>query len=98
MNVSLSPELETLVNQKVKTGMYNSASEVIREGLRLLQEQDQLKELRREELRKEIMKGVDDMRQGRYTTFSNQGEIDRFVEKIKKEGRQELAKKRKQTK
>jgi antitoxin ParD1/3/4 len=35
MNVSLTPELEELVNQKVVNGLYNSASEVIREGLRL---------------------------------------------------------------
>ena len=38
MNVSLSAELERLIEQKVKSGMYNSASEVIRAGLRLLQE------------------------------------------------------------
>jgi len=33
MNVSLTPELEHLVNQKVESGMYNSASEVVREAL-----------------------------------------------------------------
>ena len=43
MNVSLTPELETLVNEKVKSGDYNSASEVVREALRLLKEQDELK-------------------------------------------------------
>jgi antitoxin ParD1/3/4 len=35
MNISLTPELERLVNEKVKSGRYASASEVIREGLRL---------------------------------------------------------------
>ena len=40
MNVSLTPELETFVEQKVKTGRYQSASEVIRAGLRLLEERD----------------------------------------------------------
>ena len=59
MNVSLTPELENLVNEKVKSGLYNSASEVIRESLRLLQEQDMLKEFRRNELRREIMLGVE---------------------------------------
>ena len=52
MNVSLTPELEELVNKKVKSGMYHSASEVIREGLRLLKEQDELKEYRLNQLRK----------------------------------------------
>lgn len=42
MNVSLTPELEKFVNDKVKSGMYYSASEVIREGLRLLKERDEL--------------------------------------------------------
>ncbi len=38
MNVSLTPELEKLVQEKVASGLYNSASEVIRESLRLLHE------------------------------------------------------------
>ena len=40
MNVSLTPELEKFVSAKVQTGRYNSASEVVREALRLLEEQD----------------------------------------------------------
>ena len=59
MNISITPELEKLIDKKVKSGMYNSASEVIREGLRLLKEQDELKELRLKELKKEIQKGYD---------------------------------------
>jgi antitoxin ParD1/3/4 len=40
MNVSLTPELEKFVNAKVGSGRYNSASEVVREALRLLEEHD----------------------------------------------------------
>lgn len=40
MNVSLTPELEKLVTDKVRSGRYNSASEVVREALRLLEEHD----------------------------------------------------------
>jgi antitoxin ParD1/3/4 len=40
MNVSLTPELERFVSAKVETGRYNSASEVVREALRLLEEHD----------------------------------------------------------
>ncbi len=57
MNVSLTPELEKLVQEKVASGLYNSASEVIRESLRLLHERDRVREIRLEELRKEIQKG-----------------------------------------
>lgn len=41
MNVSLTPELERFVNGKVQTGRYNSASEVVREALRLLEQHEQ---------------------------------------------------------
>ena len=64
MNVSLTPELESLVQEKVKSGLYNSASEVIREALRLLQEQDQLRQIRMQNLRKEIQIGIDQLDRG----------------------------------
>lgn len=40
MNVSLTPELEALVNEKVRGGLYQTASEVVREALRLLKQRD----------------------------------------------------------
>ena len=40
MNVSLTPELEELVNEKVRSGLYQTASEVVREALRLLKQRD----------------------------------------------------------
>ena len=43
MNVSLTPELEEFVSSKVNSGRYSSASEVVREALRLLEEHDQLR-------------------------------------------------------
>ena len=43
MNVSLTPELEKFVSAKVGSGRYNSASEVVREALRLLEEHDSVR-------------------------------------------------------
>lgn len=65
MNVSLTPELEQIVSLKVESGLYNSASEVVREGLRLLQQRDEMREMKLEALRKEIQKGIDDLEAGR---------------------------------
>ncbi len=49
MNISLTPELERSVKQKVESGLYNNASEVIREALRIVQKQEQENDwLRRE--------------------------------------------------
>ncbi len=59
MNVYRILKLEALVRHKVESGRYLSASEVMREALRLLEERDKLHELRREELRKELRKGLD---------------------------------------
>lgn len=46
MNVSLTPELDQFVAGKVESGRYNSASEVVREALRLLEERDQARSAR----------------------------------------------------
>jgi antitoxin ParD1/3/4 len=66
MNVSLTQELEEFVNRKVQSGMYYSASEVIREGLRLLKDQDALREMRLQELRKEIAVGTEQADRGQF--------------------------------
>ena len=64
MNVNLTTELEQLVHLKVKSGRYNSASEVVRDALRLLADRDELQELRKQELRKKIAQGLDSLRLG----------------------------------
>ena len=44
MNVNLTPELERLVHRRLKTGLYNSASEVVREALRLMDAHDRARD------------------------------------------------------
>lgn len=90
MNVSLTPELETYITAKVETGMYHSVSEVVREGLRLLREQDALREIRREELRREIRQGLESVRQGDFTEYAV-GDTLNLVGEIKAEGRRRKA-------
>ena len=65
MNIHLTPELEQLVHSKVQTGRYNSASEVVREALRLMEERDQVKAIQREEIRKKIAAGLKSLEEGR---------------------------------
>jgi antitoxin ParD1/3/4 len=64
MNVHLTPELEDLVHSKVNTGRYNSASEVVREALRLLEEHDRVRELRIKEMRQKIDEGWEALARG----------------------------------
>lgn len=57
MNVSLTQKLEKFVQKKVASGLYTSASEVVREGLRLLEEQERLKKARLQEVREKVEEG-----------------------------------------
>ncbi len=58
MNVSLTPELEELVHNKVRSGLYNNQSEVVREALRLLAEQDRYREAHLHRLREALAEGL----------------------------------------
>ncbi len=64
MNISLTPELERWVAAKVEDGRYKSASEVVREGLRLLQEREEEHAARLEALRREIQIGANELERG----------------------------------
>jgi antitoxin ParD1/3/4 len=58
MNINLTPQLEEMVRQKVESGLYTSASEVVREALRLMEEKDQLRNAKLDRLRAEIHEGL----------------------------------------
>ena len=85
MNVSLTPELERFVQDHVKSGMYQTASEVVREGLRLLAEREGLAELRLK-----VQAGFDEIERGDYHEYT-EAELPRLAEEIKAEGRKQQA-------
>ena len=87
MNVSLTPELEQLVNDKVKSGMYQTASEVIREALRLLKKRDNF-----EALRREVREGFAQIDRGEYEEYDEQT-IKNLATDIKARGMKRLAEK-----
>lgn len=87
MNISLTPELQQLVNDKVRTGMYQTASEVIREGLRLLRERDQSLAA----LRHGVQAGFEAVERGEFSEFQA-GEIDELADRVKARGRRRLTK------
>lgn len=66
MNVNLGPVFDKFVTDLLKTGLYQSQSEVLREGLRLLKEREELKQLRLSELRKEIAIGSAEAGRGEF--------------------------------
>lgn len=90
MNVSLTPELETLVHEKVDSGLYTSASEVVREALRLFKERDAYQQQRLADLKREIAVGLEQLERGEARTYNDETLKARF-EEIKMQGRKQLA-------
>ncbi|MCP4674133.1 MAG: type II toxin-antitoxin system ParD family antitoxin [Deltaproteobacteria bacterium] len=70
MNISLSPQLEHMVNRKIESGMYTSASEVIREALRLLNEHDEIKGIQIREMKEKVLAGIEQIREGKVSAFN----------------------------
>jgi antitoxin ParD1/3/4 len=86
MNVSLTPELEKLVQEKVARGLYQTASEVVCEGLRLLKERDD----RQTSLREAIQEGLTQLETGKYQEYTTDTLTD-LAQAVKNRGRQRLA-------
>ena len=88
MNVSLTPELEQLVNEKVDSGLYQTASEVVREALRLLKERDHA----RQQLRADVGAGFDQLARGEAKAYDKTSGRQ-LADRIKSRGRAARAKK-----
>ncbi len=85
MNVSLTPHLEKFVYRKLAGGGYQTASEVVRDALRLLEAKDRSEKARLEELRGEIRVGLEQLDRGQAVPFD-----DETVKRIKATGRNRL--------
>ena len=82
MNISLTPELEKLVQQKVASGLYNNASEVVREALRLMKESDGIRRAKLRRLKLALDKGEADIASGRLSVLESDDEIEDFFGRL----------------
>ena len=78
MNVALTPELEDLIRRKLESGMYKNAAEVVREGLRLLAEEDQWKA----EVRRKVAAGMTQLRAG--PVVDGESAVDEVVQGLRR--------------
>ena len=86
MNISLTPELDVWVAEKVKSGMYKSSSELIREGLRLLQLRDEQRSKMVEDLRNELLVGVKQLDAGKSQALDL-----KLIDKVRRDARKMFA-------
>ncbi|MBP2291549.1 type II toxin-antitoxin system ParD family antitoxin [Azospirillum rugosum] len=70
LNVDLTPALAKFVQEKVDSGEYRNASDLVRDALRLLSRDDRLEAEKLDRLRQEIALGIDDADQGHFATRS----------------------------
>ena len=78
MRVSLPPALEDFVREKVDSGLYQDADEVVRAALRLMRETEALSQERLGRLRQELAKGDADIAAGRGVTLTSKEELATF--------------------
>jgi antitoxin ParD1/3/4 len=79
---SIGKHFENLIDDLIKDGRYATASEIIRDGLRLVEEREERRKVKLEALREEIQKGFDS---------GPAEDVGDMFERIKKEGRKRLA-------
>jgi antitoxin ParD1/3/4 len=106
MNISITEELAEYVRARVKSGRYNNASEVVREAIRRMEQED-LRALRIaaptvediltdftaqqiEGIRKRVLEGIADIERGDYVEFEGREGLKQFSDDIKARGRKRL--------
>lgn len=78
MTITLTNEIEELLNEQVKSGAYRSAEEVILLSLRLFKEQQQ----KLAELRRAMQDAREDIEQGRYTVCHTDEEMETYTDEL----------------
>ena len=81
---SIGKHFEGMIESLIESGRYSTASEVMREGLRLVEEREEQRKVKLEALRAEIQKGFD-------SGPAEEVDLTEWIESIKAQGRQRLA-------
>src|SRR5262245_19819772 len=90
-NVNLTDHYDRFIEGGIKAGRYSNASEMVREGLRLLEQRDAEDKARLKWLRGAAKEGFDAIDRGEYTVLRSDDEIDAFLDRIQQEVSNELA-------
>ena len=94
-NVNLTEHFDRFIEAGITSGRFSNASEVVREGLRLLEQREQEDEAKLEWLRAAAKEGFDAIERGDYVALNSEEEIGAFLDQIHEEVSAELAAERK---
>ena len=94
-NVNLTEHFDRFIETGITSGRFSNASEVVREGLRLLEQREQEDKAKIEWLRSAAKEGFDAIERGDYVTLNSEEEIGAFLREIREEVSAELAAQRK---
>jgi antitoxin ParD1/3/4 len=78
-SVALTPHFEALTQRLVSSGKYNNVSEIVRDGLRLLESREQEEAAKLKALREAAKIGFTDIQRGNFVSLDNQQDIENFV-------------------
>src|SRR5438132_12780087 len=91
-NINLTEHFDHLVQRQVSSGRYSNASEIVREALRLLEEQEQERQAKLKALRQAAKQGFDEIDQDKGVVLTGKKAINRFMTEIEAEVRTKAAK------
>src|SRR5437763_8059788 len=94
-NVNLTDHFDRFIEDGVTSGRFSNASEIVREGLRLLEEREQEHQAKLEWLQGAAKEGFDAIERGDYVTLRSDKEIDDFIDLLREEASAESAAERK---
>jgi antitoxin ParD1/3/4 len=86
-NINLTEHFDQFVERQVSSGRYSNASEIVREGLRLLEVQEQERQAKLRALRRAAREGFDEIDQGKGIVLKGKRALDRFFKEIEHEVR-----------
>ena len=84
-NINLTDQQDSFVATELQSGRYKNASEVVRAGLRLLEQREREDALKLEALRRDVQAGVEAYERGEFTSLASAEDIERFMDGVAKE-------------
>jgi antitoxin ParD1/3/4 len=99
LNVSITPHFSKYIREKVKSGRYSNASEVVREALRRLEQEEMVAQqsiiMDPDNVKKAVLQGFRSIEGGRFTELHNQQDLQRYFDDVVRRGKKRLVAKRK---